>query len=216
MAKALPVSPTPNTYNGYNLSPGGASGGGGAFGTNVAQISAPPSIYDELKSNVPNYAGLTAGATGDINSELSGNLSQGTQNLLQNKAAAAGIDMGMPGGTAGNTLTNQNFLQSLGLTSEGLAHEGLTDYNTFANTAGSQQQNPELLTSIAEQNAVDAAAPNPAAANSYAQSLFQRYLQQTSNPAGGTGAGSKGKPPEGLSFTPAGSLAGTYLPMPSQ
>jgi hypothetical protein len=107
--------------------------------------------------------------------------------MLQDKAAAMGINLGQPGGQPGNTITNQNFLNSLGLTSEGLAHQGLTDYNTFTGTAGSQQLQPELQNEVAMQNAVDAAAPNPAAAQTYAQQLFDKYLSQNSNPAGGTG-----------------------------
>lgn len=197
---------TTNTYGGYNLSPGGAGAASNGyyynsfdpnqteplksvgemnpnqraaiFGTAPAQIKAPPSIYDQLKENVPNYAGMQAGAQGNINSELSGNLSTGTQNFLRDKAAAMGISLGQPGGTAGNTITNQKLLQSLGLTSEGLAHEGVADYNQMSNTDASQQQNPELLSSIAEQNAVNAAAPNPAAAQSYAQNLYDKYIDK--------------------------------------
>jgi hypothetical protein len=169
----------------YNANPS-PQYGSGTFGGVPGNIPVPPSIYDQLKANVPNYGALTTTATGNIGNELGGQLSQGTQNLLQDKAAAFGINTGMPGGTPGNTLTNQNFLDNLGMTSEGLAHQGLTDYNTFSGTAGNQQQSPQLLADIAEQNAVNAAAPNPADAQSYAQSLFEKYLQQQSNPAGGT------------------------------
>lgn len=171
MAKTILPQPT-----GFNINPAPVNGAGGAFGKNIGVIGAPPSIYDQLKSNVPNYAGMTQGAGADIGSELAGRLSPGTTNLLQDKAAAFGIQSGMPGGTPGNTLTNQNFLNNLGMTSEGLAHQGLTDYNQFSGTTGSEQSDPNLLNSIAEQNAVDAAAPNPAAAQSYAESLFNKYM----------------------------------------
>lgn len=164
------------------------------FGGVPGAIGTPPSIYDELKSSVPNYAGLTSGATGDIGSELSGRLSTGTTNMLQDKAAAFGVNSGMPGGTPGNTLTTQNFLNSLGLTSEGLSHEGLTDYNTFTGTAGGQQTDPNLNFGVATQNALDAAAPNPTAAATYAQSLYDKYANPAQNlpksawnPGGGTG-----------------------------
>lgn len=180
MAKAAPI----NDYQGFNLSPGGASGNGGIYGQNISQIGAPPSIFKQLNSNVPNYGAISGGATSDIGSELAGRLSPGTTNLLQDKAAALGINSGMPGGTPGNTLTNQNFLNNMGLTSEGLTHEGVTDYNQFSNTAGSQQQDPNLLYNIAEQNAVDAAAPNPAQAQSYAQQLFDKYMQPPPNKSG--------------------------------
>lgn len=167
----------------YNLNPG-TQGGSGAFGSVPGAIGAPPSIYQQLQDNVPNYSALTKSATGNIGNELSGSLSSGTLNLLQNKAASMGQSSGMPGsGFSGN-----NLLESLGLTSENLAQQGLTDYNTFTGTAGSQQSDPNLLASIATQNAVDASAPNPQAAQSYAQQLFQQYL----NPAGGTGSQNKG------------------------
>jgi hypothetical protein len=190
----------------FNLNPA-PGGGAGAFGAVPGQLSLPTSIYDQLKSNVPNYSALTTSATGDIGSELAGRLSPGTTNMLQDKAAAMGINLGQPGGQPGNTITNQNFLNSLGLTSEGLAHQGLTDYNTFTGTAGSQQLQPELQSDIALQNAVDAAAPNPAAAQTYAQQLFDKYLSQNSNPAGGT--------QNATWFTPAGAPASVHLPNPS-
>ena len=116
-----------------------------------------------------------------------------------------GINLGQPGGQPGNTITNQNFLNSLGLTSEGLSHQGLTDYNTFTGTAGSQQLDPAIQSEIALQNAVDAAAPNPAAAQAYAQQLFDKYMNQ--NPAGGTKDASW--------FTPAGASPDVHLPIPA-
>lgn len=176
------------------------------FGTKIAQIGAPPSIYDQLKENVPNYAGLTAASGANVANELSGRLSTGTENFLRDKAAALGINMGQPGGTAGNTLTNQNFLHSLGLTSEGLAHEGVGDYNQLINTAASQQQNPALLLDLAETNATNAAAPNPAAAQSYAQNLFQKYIDQESKPVShpSTFVWSRGTQPSGQPATIGG------------
>lgn len=161
-------------------------GGSGAFGGVPGQLGLPTSIYDQLRQNVPDYSGLTKTATGNIGSELAGRLSPGTTNMLQDKAAAMGINLGMPGGAPGNTLTNQNFLTSLGLTSEGLAHQGLTDYNSFTGTAGSQQTDPALANEIATQNALDAAAPNPAAAQSYAKQLFDQYLGMTGPQKGPT------------------------------
>lgn len=160
---------------GFNIAPAPQSGSG-AFGAVPGMISAPPSIYKQLQSNVPNYGALTGGSSADIGNELAGRLSPGTENLLQDKAAAFGINSGMPGGTPGNTLTNQNYLNNLGMTSEGLAHQGLADYSQFANTTGNEQLDPNLLFEIAQQNAVNAAAPNPAAAASYAEALYDKYM----------------------------------------
>lgn len=175
--------PNPAGYNYYGSNPTPQIGLGSQGGV-PGVIGTPPSIYDELQQNVPNYSGLTKTATGDIGSELSGRLSTGTQNLLQDKAAAFGVNSGMPGGTPGNTLTTQNFLNSLGLTSEGLSHEGLTDYNTFTGTAGGEQTDPNLNFGVATQNALDAAAPNPASAATYSQQLYDKYSKP--NPAAPT------------------------------
>lgn len=167
----------------------------GAFGTSVAPIQQPKSIYDELKANVPNYGALTSSAVGNIGSELSGNINPQTLQMLQNQAATRGVTSGMPG----SGLNLETLLGNEGLTSQNLQHQGLTDYNTFTGTAGSQQTDPALAASISTQNAFDAAAPDPNAANSYAQMLFQKYL----NPAGSTNPNAS-IPPEGLSYEPAG------------
>lgn len=177
----FPVAPKKKVaYSSSNPAP---QSGSGAFGKVPGVISTPDSTYDELNQNVPNYRALSAATTGNIQDELAGHLSHGTQNLLQDKAAAFGINSGLPGGTPGNTITNQNFLNSLGLTSEGLAHEGVLDYNQFSGTTGNQQLNPELAFGVSSQNAIDAAAPNPAAAASYSQSLYDKYLNQEEGPA---------------------------------
>jgi hypothetical protein len=170
---------TTSTAQNYSTS----AGGGGAFGTNVGQIAQPTSIYDQLQANVPNYSAMTKTATGNIAGQLSGQISPSTMNLLQNKAASMGVNSGMPG----SGFSQNNLLESLGLTSEGVQQQGITNYNQLSQTAGSQQNDPNLVASIATQNAVDAAAPNPQAAQTYAQSLFDKYLAQSSNPAGATG-----------------------------
>lgn len=160
---------------------------GGAFGTQLPQLANPQSIYQELNSNVPNYGALTKTATGNIGNELNGVVSPSTQNMLQNKSAALGISSGAGGfGTPGGFASN-NFLQNLGLTSEGLTHQGLTDYNTFTGTAGIQQLDPSLAYGVSEQNAVNAASPDPAAASNYAQMLFEKYMGGNS-PSSSTGA----------------------------
>jgi hypothetical protein len=156
-------------------------------------ISAPPSIYDQLKENVPNYGNLTAGASGAVGNELAGRLSPETINLLQDKGAS----MGAAGGIPGSQFSNNQFLASLGLASENLQHEGIGDYNNLTSTVGATQQNPNTLVDIATQNAIDAAAPNPAAAQSYAQQLFDKYMKQQ-NPT-------PTQPFGGNYFTPAGS-----------
>ena len=104
----------------YNISPTPQSGSG-TFGAVPGTISQPTSIYDQLQANVPNYSTMTNAATGDIGGQLSGQISPSTMNLLQNKAASMGVSSGMPG----SGISQNNFLESLGLTSEGLQQQGL-------------------------------------------------------------------------------------------
>lgn len=166
----------------FSLNPAPQSGAG-AFGAVPGNLSAPNSTYQQLQ-NIPGYNGLVSSGVSDIGSELGGSISPQTQNLLQNKAASLGVSMGQPGGgvaNPGNTFTTQNLLDNLGITSENLQNTGLGNLNTFSGTTGNQQLSPELQSSIQEQNAVNAATPNPAAAQSEALSLYQQYLN-LSNP----------------------------------
>lgn len=201
---------------GFNLNPG-TQGGSGAFGAVPNSVGAPPSIFSQVGTAVPGSTTAAGGALGDINSELAGVLSPGTQNLLQNKAAALGVTVGQPGGTAGNTLTNQNLLDNMGLTSEGLANQGIGNYLGFLGGVGQQQLQPSLLTDIASNNATMAAAPNPAAAQQQQQNLMMQYfnlLHGQSAPAGPrtgripvSGPGGGGMGGNGFSLTPSGAGA---------
>jgi hypothetical protein len=162
----------------YQISPPPQSGNG-AFGRVPGQISAPPSIWEQLNSNIPNYGALTTSATGNIQNELNGTLSPSTMTAIGNRAAAHGVSTGQP-----NSAMSNLFGYSLtGNTVEGLQHQGVTDYNNLTGTLGSTQQNPALVSSIAETNAVNNSAPDPGAAAAYYKQLFDSYM----NPAGGTG-----------------------------
>ena len=165
----------------FNIAPQPQSGAG-AFGAVPGNLSNPNSTYQQL-SQIPGFSGLSSSAIGDTQSQLNGSLSPQTQNLLQNKAASLGVSMGQAGGqgATGNTFTTQNLLDNLGITSEQLQNQGLSNFNTLSSTTGQQQLSPELQSSIQEQNAVNAASPNPAAAQSEALSLYQQYLN-LSNP----------------------------------
>lgn len=211
-------------YNGispYNTNIATQSGSG-AFGAVPGAIGLPNSQYDQTAGVVKNLPGLTNGSASDIASELGGQLSPGTLNLLQNRAAAFGVNSGLPGGVPGNTLSTQNLLDNIGTTSENLASKGVSDYNSFLPTVGSQMLAPSLQADIADRNATLKAAPNPTQAASYAQSLFNQYLQKMGGPAGGTGAAKNGKPwwqdggfgafspPQGLSYQANGT--GPYIP----
>lgn len=188
-------------YQGFNLNPT-TQGGAGAYGGVPGAIGAPPSIYSQVGQVVPGLPGLTSGSAENIASEIAGTLSPGTTNLIQNKAAAFGVNAGTPGGTPGNTLPLENILDNTGLTSEELSSKGNADYLNFLGGVGNTQLQPQLLTDIASNNALMASAPNPtAAANKQFQDMWEAYYMTNhpANPAGGTGG-----PPPGLSYTPAG------------
>jgi hypothetical protein len=73
----------------------GPQTGNGAYGRVPGQISLPPNIYSQLSGALPNFAGLTSGASDIIGSEQSGTLSQNTMNALKNAAAQFGVSSGM-------------------------------------------------------------------------------------------------------------------------
>lgn len=162
----------------YNASPGPTSGNG-AFGLVPGQTAVPPSLWEQLNQNVPNYGNLTSTATGDIQSLLNGTLSPQTMSNIGNYAASRGVASGQPN----SAFSNEIGMSVTGNTSEGLMQQGIGDYNTFTNTAGGLQQSPALMAEISQSNANLAAAPSPSAAAAYALQLYNQYQ----NPAGGTG-----------------------------
>jgi len=175
------------SYNGYDLSPA-ATNNSTALGQNVGQISAAPSYWDQLNSNVPGFTSATTSAMGDINSELNGQLSSSTQSNIGNYAASRGVALGQPN----SALSNLIGMNVTGTTTEGLQKQGISDYNSTTSNLGQMQQNPQYLTNIAETNATNAAAPNPTMAASYAQQLFNQYLNQSKSPAGYGSSGGYG------------------------
>jgi hypothetical protein len=172
MATLSPGLPT------YNSNPA-PQAGNGAYGAVPGPISIPSNIFQQVNAAVPGAAGNANQASSVIGNQLSGN-------LLQDKSAAYGVNIGQPGGTPGNSLSLQNFLDSIGLTSENLANQGVGNYLSFLSGVGATQTSPNLAVDVATQNAVDAAAPNPTAAAAQEQSLFDKYLAKLQNPAGGT------------------------------
>jgi len=166
---------------GYNLHPAPSSAWYPVAGAKPGQINAPPSIFEQLNANVPYYGAATSGAMGDINSMLSGNLSPGTTRNIWNSAASRGVDLGMPN----SPISNEIGLGLTGQTTEGLQQQGLQDYGSITGLLGSEQNNPQMLADIAEQNAVTAAAPDPKAALGNANWLMQQQLNAGQENYGG-------------------------------
>lgn len=155
--------------------------GTGPFG----QVPGPlgvPDAFGNLSKPIPNLAQLNAGASGNILSNLHGQLSPDTLAAIQDAGARFGVASGMPG----SGLAQNRTLRDVGLTSQQLQAQGVQQYNPFVSTvANTQTVRPETQIGVAETNAINASAPDPAAQSSYAEQLFAKYLESI-NPAGGT------------------------------
>ncbi len=173
----------------YNVTPA-PQAGAGAFGGVPGIIGLPPNLYEQVNKNIPGIAPAGGKSASVINSELGGQVSPEVQNLLQQKSAAMGFSSGVPG----SQFSQNNFTQSLGLNADQLQHQGVADYLSFLTGTGSTMTNPNLAVDVATQNAVDAAAPNPAAASSENMSVFDKYLNALKGGAN--------------HFMPAGGIAG--------
>jgi hypothetical protein len=67
----------------------------------------------------------------------------------------------------------------------------INDYNKIIPTVSSTQTlSPQLQLEVAGTNALNASAPNPATAQSYAQQLYDKYAAAARGPGGGTGGAS--------------------------
>ena len=142
-----------------------------------------PDPYSDLSRAVPGLAGLNAQASQGLLAELAGQLSPTTQAMLQDKAAQWGVMSGVPG----SGLARSRNLRDLGLTSEALQSQGLRDYGAFIPAVSrTQVVDPALQAEIAARNANIKSAPVPSFAQSYAQNLFDRYLQNMRGPGGGS------------------------------
>lgn len=154
-------------YN-FNTNPG-TQGGSGPYGSVPGVIGLPPNIYSQV-NDIKGASNLAPKSTDFIGTELSGQVAPDVQSLLQDKAATLGITSGSPGQGYGSFAGN-NYLKNLGLTSEGLMRQGSQDYLSFLSGVGNTMTNPNLAFEVAQQNAVDASAPSPAAAASRMTSL---------------------------------------------
>lgn len=160
-------------------------GGGGSyspiFGGVPAQIPTPQPFQD-LSKVYPNLSGTNSAVSQDILSKLSGNLSPATIAAIHDAANTYGVQSGMPG----SGLSSNLGLRDIGLTSEQVQQQGLQDYASLIPAiSGTQTVRPETQVGLGEINSINASAPNPTAANTYAQSLYDKYLRMLQGPQGG-------------------------------
>lgn len=178
--------------------PFGYAAGGGGGGSNVygSRVGAIPTVNGPgLNQAYPNLSGTNAQLSSALSSELTGQLSPQTIAAINDAAASYGVSSGMPG----SGLAMNRYPRDIGLASEKLIHQGIGDYAGVIPAVSSTQtvspyQQAGLNAEINATNATNAAAPDPAAAGSYAQQLFDKYLASLSRPSGGTGGRSGSQP----------------------
>lgn len=158
----------------------------------VPGITDLPNPAGDLAGQIPGLAGLNSAASGTIGAKLGGSISPATMNALQNAAATYGLTSGMPGLPKNGLAMNRLFGNIAGF-AENQAQQGLADYNSFIPTvSGTQTVNPALQASLSQSNAVNRSAPDPAAAGSHAEGLFNKYLNSLRAGGGGTRSGGGG------------------------
>lgn len=131
--------------------------GAGIYGGQTAQIGIPPNTFTQASQAIPGFAGNAQAANSFLNSELLGQLSPASKQILQDKSASWGVGAGIPrSGLAQDQWDTGLVAQTLGL-----QQHGLSDLGNYAQWLGGMQTNPALAAQIAEQNAITAASPNP-------------------------------------------------------
>lgn len=193
----------PYSLANYNINPAPTTGQG-AYGLVPAQVGLPPSVFSQMTSNVPMFGQMTNQAAQNINTELSGQLSPSAISQIQNQAAAQGITSGMPN----SGMQQSDYLRSLGLTSEALTQQGNKDYLSFLGGVGAAQTDPNLAASVAERNALMAAAPDPSQAAAALQDTYMKNLQAQQSLNRGVGGGYQ--TPAGTGYGGGGSGYGGF------
>jgi hypothetical protein len=164
------------------------------------QVALPRPAAD-LRNQLPNLGRINSQIGTDIQAGLEGQLSPGTVNALQDYNAAWGIGSGMP--LSG--LSNFRLGRNIGRFAEDLKNTAIGQYNqTIPTISRTQTVDPALQFQIAEQNAVNRSAPDPTAAGSHAEGLYQEYLNRL-----GQSPGRVGGPVTGLGG-PAGGTSNLY------
>ena len=134
-----------------------------AYGKVPDPIAMPLSTYQQAAQAMPGLPGLTKSAGDVVQSQLSGEVSPGTADYLQQLSAQWGVGAGMPGMGAGSVGAS-GLVRSLGLTSEDLANKGVGNFNNLLGTVAGTQLSPETQANVNMYNTQLAAAPDPALA----------------------------------------------------
>jgi hypothetical protein len=165
--------PQPTAPSGYQVTPQ-PTRGQGALGAVPGQVGLPD-VAAQLEAQMPGLQDINKQASANILSDLRGELNPNTVRAIQDASAAWGVNAGVPG----SGLQTQKGLRDVGLFSENLQQRGIGNYNqTAQQVSNTQTISPEAQIGLSLQNAVNAAAPDPQAASTYAQALFNEYQAQ--------------------------------------
>jgi len=171
-------------------------------------LGLPDPFADITRAGI-NLAGINPSASRSLEAGFRGDLDPNDISALQDESARFGVQSGMPGSGLGINRYLGNVLGAR----QARRQQAFQNYGPFVGTvAGTQTVQPGLKHEIALQNALNAAAPNPAQAASYAQQLFNQYLQMLAS-QGGRG---RGGPGGGIAPTggPSGGTGGGGFPNP--
>lgn len=149
----------------------------------------PPNPAADLSAQIPGLSGINASIFGNLASMAKGAIPQGDQNFMQDQAAATAAGSGMKGtNVMPGTLEGNSAARNLDLLQYNLMNQAAQQYPSLTGAVSQTQTlSPQLQLEVAGTNALNASAPNPGQAQSYAQQLYNQYLQQARGPAGGTG-----------------------------
>lgn len=223
MGRNLPSDPTQagkGAYGAVPSVPSPTSTQGDVIGGNLQNLGALYGLTGSLnqqiakqavlpyQQNLPNYSAMVGQSSGNILSQLKGQVPQDVANQIAQMAAERGVSTG----AIGSPNANAALLRSLGLTSLGLQQQGEQNLTgAIGRTPTGQQFNPAsfLVTPGQQQEAqwlsnLMGAAPNPAAAAHEALKAGQQGLRTglgTGGPVGGFGGGGGGFGLDPLGFS---------------
>lgn len=146
------TQPLPAGASAYQSNPSPQSGAG-LFG-GVPGAVGLPDPYADLARVFPNLSNANAALSGDIASNLSGQISPAVLQQIQSAAGNAGID------TAGLNLTDPYSV--LGASPEALQSQGLSQItSTLPKVSSAETLSPGIQAQVSEFNAQNAAKANP-------------------------------------------------------
>ena len=162
----------------------------GPFGNRVAPTPAPNPYADISQAGV-DLAGINPSASAVLRSRFAGQVGGDDANWLQDRNAewAAGSGMGFEPGF-GPSMANNRLARNLGLRSEELKDKAFGEYSPFVGTvAGTQIEAPGEKNLRVSTNNQLAAAPDPYAKATYAETMFDKYKNKLGSPGDAWNAG---------------------------